>query len=53
LLSESVTPAILLGGAIIVVAVAAVIMIEGRSPRARIAEPVAPVPTSRPRSARA
>jgi len=53
LLGESVTPAILLGGAIIVVAVAAVIMIEGRSPRGRIAEPVAPVPTSRPRSARA
>jgi hypothetical protein len=30
-----------------------VIMIEGRSPRVRAAEPVAPVPTSRPRSARA
>ena len=53
LLGESVTPAILLGGAIIVVAVAAVIMIEGRSPRARSAEPVAPRPTSHPRSARA
>jgi drug/metabolite transporter (DMT)-like permease len=53
LLGESLTPAILLGGAIIVVAVAAVIMIEGRSPRARIAEPVAPVPASHPRSARA
>jgi len=48
LLGESVTPAILLGGAIIVVAVAAVIMIEGRSPRVRTVEPVAPVPTSRP-----
>ncbi len=53
LLGESVTPAILLGGAIIIVAVAAVIMIEGRSPRVRDAEPVAPAPTSRPRSARA
>jgi len=53
LLGESVTPAILVGGAIIVVAVAAVIMIEGRSPRVRIAEPVGPTPTSRPRSARA
>ncbi|MDQ5821997.1 MAG: EamA family transporter [Actinomycetota bacterium] len=53
LLGESITPAILLGGGIIVVAVAAVIMIEGRSPRARGGEPVAPAPTSRPRSARA
>jgi len=53
LLGEAITPAILLGGAIIVVAVAAVIMIEGRSPRARSAEPVAPRPTSHPRSARA
>jgi len=53
LLGESITSAILLGGAIIVVAVAAVIMIEGRSPRVRIAEPVAPAPTSHPRSARA
>jgi drug/metabolite transporter (DMT)-like permease len=54
LLGESVTPAILLGGAIIVVAVAAVIMIEGRSPRVRTAESgAAPAPKSRPRSARA
>ncbi|MDX6487855.1 MAG: hypothetical protein QOK13_470 [Gaiellaceae bacterium] len=53
LLGESVTPAIILGGAIIVVAVAAVIMFESRSPRARAAEPAAQAPTSRPRSARA
>ncbi|MEP6977526.1 MAG: EamA family transporter [Thermoleophilia bacterium] len=42
LLGESLTPAILLGGAIIVVAVAAVIMIEGRSPRVRRTQPVPP-----------
>jgi drug/metabolite transporter (DMT)-like permease len=53
LLGESVTPAILLGGAIIVVAVAGVVMIEGRSPRARVVEPVVPTPASHPRSARA
>jgi drug/metabolite transporter (DMT)-like permease len=53
LLGESVTPAILVGGAIIVVAVAAVVMIESRSPRAPVAEPVARPPASRPRSARA
>ena len=53
LLGESVTPAIVLGGAIIVVAVAAVIMFESRSPRVRAAEPAAQAPTSRPRSARA